>query len=69
MNNGKNGILMEYESGQFNVSIEKKNVSGDKKLRDSWGDVIYRLCLETKNKYDLHKINIKFKAVTRDCHE
>ena len=69
LTNSNDGILMEYDSGQFIVSIEKKDISGDKKLHDSWGDVIYRLCLETINKYDLHKISIKFKAVTGECHE
>ncbi len=69
LSNGKTGILMEYDSDQFNISVERKDISDDKKLRDSWGNDIYRLCLATKNKENTHSFNIKFKAASGEDNE
>ncbi|MDX1357831.1 MAG: heparinase II/III family protein, partial [Clostridia bacterium] len=69
LNNGRTGILMEYDCGQFTVTIEKKHIADDKKLSDSWGDAIYRLCLETKTKAEFHKINVRFIVLEEDCSE
>jgi hypothetical protein len=69
LNNGKTGILMEYDCGMFSVTIEKKDVTDDKKLSGSWGDAIYRLCMETKTKAEFHNINLRFIVLEEDCGE
>jgi hypothetical protein len=60
---------MEYDCGMFSVTIEKKDVTDDKKLSGSWGDAIYRLCMETKTKAEFHNINLRFIVLEEDCGE
>ena len=69
LSNGQTGIIMEFDGDAYSISIEEKDISGDKKLSESWGDSIYRICLETKNKSVSHDIYVKFTTAMECDHE
>jgi len=53
LSNGDNTIYLDYDKNLLKPFSEVKDVSNDKKLRESWGDSIYRLgftVIESKQK-------------------
>ncbi len=55
-------IMLEYNKKRFKPLVEKKKLSKDKKLSESWGDSIYRLSFESLHKEKSHKAEFAFKA-------